>query len=229
MESRIWAQEEILCSQPTDLGIILDSSDGIGSNWFKVVDFAKALVAFFNVGPKRSRVGIITYGTEAELALDFNTFQGDNLSSEDVQGLIENLVPRGGDRFIDKALSLANEQLFTMEAGMRVNNNESNKALILLTTGKQTKDRGRFTPLREASQPIRDKGVNIYVVGLGSDDDIDVNELIQIAGTQENVVTADVFGELVALAEEVSKVVCGIKNFEVSEIVTTCVVYCCLI
>jgi len=46
-------------------------------------------------------------------------------------------------------------------------------------------------------------------VGLGSDDDIDVTELIQIAGTQENVVTTDVFGELVALAEEVSKVVCG--------------------
>lgn len=95
------------------------------------MDFAKALVAFFNVGPKRSHVGIITYGTEAELALDFNTFQGDNLSSEDVQGLIANLVPRGGDRFIDKALSLANEQLFTVEAGMRVNNNESNKVTCI--------------------------------------------------------------------------------------------------
>ena len=84
-------------------------------------DFAKALVAFFNVGPKRSHVGIITYSSEAELALDFNTFQSDNLSSENVQGLIENLVPQGGDRFIDKALSLANERLFTEEAGMRVN------------------------------------------------------------------------------------------------------------
>lgn len=46
-------------------------------------------------------------------------------------------------------------------------------------------------------------------MGLGSDDDIDVNELIQIAGSQEYVVTTDLFEELVALAEEVSKVVCG--------------------
>lgn len=83
------------------------------------------------------------------------------------------------------------------------------QALILLTTGKQTKDQGRFTPLREVSQSLRDKGVKIYVVGLGSDDDIDVNELIQIAGSQEYVVTTDLFEELVALAEEVSKVVCG--------------------
>ena len=79
-------------------------------------------MAFFNVGSRRSHVGIITYGTDAELALDFNTFQGDDLSSENVQSLIENLVPRGGDRFIDKALTLSNEQLFTVEAGMRVNN-----------------------------------------------------------------------------------------------------------
>ena len=63
----------------------------------------------------------------------------------------------------------------------------------------------------EASQPLIDKGVNIYVVGLGSDDDIDVNELIQIAGSRENVVTTDLFEELVALSEEVSKVACGRK------------------
>lgn len=85
------------------------------------------------------------------------------------------------------------------------------QALILLTNGKQTKDQGRFTPLREASQPLRNKGVKIYVVGVGSDDDIDVNELIQIAGSHENVITTDLFEELVVLAEEVSKVVCGRK------------------
>jgi len=48
-------------------------------------------------------------------------------------------------------------------------------------------------------------------VGLGSDDDIDVNELIQIAGTQENAVTTNLFEELGPLAEEVAKVVCGRK------------------
>lgn len=93
----------------------------------QVIDYANALVEFFNVGPKRSNVGIITYGTEAELAMDFNTFQGDNLSPENVQDLIDNLVPQGGDRFIDKALILANERLFTKEAGMRVNDNDTLK------------------------------------------------------------------------------------------------------
>ena len=93
----------------------------------QVLDFANALVEFFNVGPKGSHVGIITYGTEAELAMDFNTFQGDSLSPKNVQDLIENLVPQGGVRFIDKALTLANERLFTAEAGMRVNDNDTPK------------------------------------------------------------------------------------------------------
>ena len=59
--------------------------------------------------------------------MDFNTFQGDNLSPENVQDLIENLEPKGGDRFIDKALKLANEQLFTAEAGMRDGDNNTLK------------------------------------------------------------------------------------------------------
>lgn len=46
-------------------------------------------------------------------------------------------------------------------------------------------------------------------MGVGSD--IDEDELIQIAGTQENVLTTDLFEELVVLAEDVSKVICGKK------------------
>ena len=89
-------------------------------------------MAFFNVGPRRSHVGIITYGAGAELALNFNTFQGDDLSSENVQSLIENLVPQGGGRFTDKALTLSNEQLFTVEAGMRVNNTQVRCIYVLM-------------------------------------------------------------------------------------------------
>ena len=48
--------------------------------------------------------------------MNFNAFQGDNLTPENVQDLIDDLKPEGGHRFIDKALKLANEQLFTQAA-----------------------------------------------------------------------------------------------------------------
>lgn len=79
---------------------------------------------FFNVGPLKSHVGLIIYGTEAQLAMDFNTFHGDNLTPENVKDLIEKAEPTGGDRFIDKALELANERLFTEDAGMRVDDTQ---------------------------------------------------------------------------------------------------------
>ena len=63
--------------------------------------------------------------------MGFNAFQGDNLSPENVQDLIDDLRPRGGHRFIDRALKLANEKLFTQKAGMRVHNNDTLKVCFL--------------------------------------------------------------------------------------------------
>ena len=74
---------------------------------------------FFNVSPTGSNVGVITYSTEANLAMDFNSFQGNNLSSDSVRDVINDLKPTRGGRKIDEALKLANERLFVRDAGMR--------------------------------------------------------------------------------------------------------------
>ena len=71
------------------------------------------------MGPVGRRVGVITYGADAYVAMDFNSLQGSNLSSDNVKDLINDLKPTGGPRFIDKALKLANSRLFTHDARMR--------------------------------------------------------------------------------------------------------------
>lgn len=85
------------------------------------------MVDFFNIGRLKSHVGLITYSTDAQLVMDFKTFEGDRLTPENVKDFIEKVVPTGGDRYIDKALKLANERLFTAEAGMRVNKSDMKK------------------------------------------------------------------------------------------------------
>lgn len=82
---------------------------------------------FFNIGRLKSHVGLITYSTDAQLVMDFKTFEGDRLTPENVKDFIEKVVPTGSDRYIDKALKLANERLFTAEAGMRVNKSDIKK------------------------------------------------------------------------------------------------------
>lgn len=216
LKAGMLAQEEILCAEPTDLGIILDSSDTAGSKWREVLDFTTSLVDFFNIGRLKSHVGLITYSTDAQLVMDFKTFEGDRLTPENVKDFIEKVAPTGGDRYIDKALKLANERLFTAEAGMRVNKSDIKKIMILLTTGKQTGQQSSVKSLQEASEPLRNKGIKIYVVAVGNKEDIDEDELIEIAGARENVITAESYDQLVNLAEEISKVACGIKLMEVS-------------
>ena len=71
------------------------------------------------MSPNGSKIGVITYSTEAKLTMDFNSFQGNNLSSDSVRDVINDLKPTRGRRKIDEALKLANERLFVRNAGMR--------------------------------------------------------------------------------------------------------------
>lgn len=79
----------------------------------------------------------------------------------------------------------------------------------MLTTGKQTTENGSFIPLNQALELLRGKRVEIFVVGVGSKENIDISELIQISRKQENVLTSQKFENLVILAEDLAKVVCG--------------------
>ncbi|KAK2564857.1 Collagen alpha-1(XIV) chain, partial [Acropora cervicornis] len=179
-----------------------------------VLDFANAFVQFFNVSPTGSKIGVITYSTEANLTMDFNSFQGDNLSSDSVRDVINDLKPIKGRRKIYEALKLANEQLFVRDAGMR-DDKDILKIIVVLIAGKQTSqttENDSFIRLNETSELLRNKSVEIFVVGVGFKENIDISELIQISGKPENVLTSEKFENLVILAEDLAKVVCG-KRF----------------
>ena len=62
--------------------------------------------------------------------MDFSTLQGNNLLSDNVQHLIDDVRPGGEHRFIDKALTVVNERLFTQETGMRVLSNDTLKVCL---------------------------------------------------------------------------------------------------
>ncbi|KAK3713312.1 hypothetical protein QZH41_009034 [Actinostola sp. cb2023] len=61
----------------------------------------------------------------------------------------------------------------------------SKEVAIVVTDGVQTKDKGPYTPLHQASQSLKDKGVLVYALGITYD--IDVMELIEMASTPDHV------------------------------------------
>ena len=58
----------------------------------------------------------------------------------------------------------------------------------MITVSAQSSYPGRYTPLDTASQPLKDSGINVYVVGVGPD--VDDQELNDVASQPQNVYRA---------------------------------------
>lgn len=78
--------------------------------------------------------------------------------------------------------------------------------LIVFTDGRQTKDDMPYTPLSEASQPLRDKNVEIFAVGVG---EADYRELRHLTKSYDHVFIAKSFADLAPLASEVLAAACS--------------------
>ena len=77
----------------------------------------------------------------------------------------------------------------------------------MFTDGKQTKDIGPYTPLLVASQPLKDKGVNIISLGIGNK--LDIIQLQQMASSKESVFTGRNLDDLIRMVTEITESVCA--------------------
>lgn len=111
---------EFVCKAVADVAFIVDSSGSIGRrNWVKMLQFLKDLVKAFNVGPQKTHIAVVAYSTNANVEFRFNRLTGSAVSEEGYNGLIDRIRFQRGFTFIDKALKLANEQIFSTNFGMR--------------------------------------------------------------------------------------------------------------
>lgn len=78
----------------------------------------------------------------------------------------------------------------------------------MITDGQQTKSgfKGPYTPLDKASQPLKDKGVDVWSVGVGKG--ADRSELEIIASDPGKVLVIQSFKELKDVLEQVQKAAC---------------------
>ena len=86
----------------------------------------------------------------------------------------------------------------------------------MITDGKQTTP--GFTPLDIASQVIKDKGIVVYSLGIGSD--VDYDQLNQIASSEDNVFISVGFDELLDDVQPVVEKSCPGKSFRLRSLCT---------
>ena len=111
---------EEVCPIPMDTTFIIDASVcDDSSNWNRLLYFVQTLVTYFNVSPSVGRIALITFSTDANLILKFNTLTGSLLNSAEVNRRVGLLECKDGFRRIDKAINLADKEVLTSAGGMK--------------------------------------------------------------------------------------------------------------
>ena len=111
---------EFACNIVADVAFIVDSSGSIGSgNWEKMLEVIKEMVKAFNVGTDKTHIAVVAFSTKAKVEFKFDALTGPSVTVEGYGRLIDHIKFQKGFTFIDKALLLADKEVFTTAAGMR--------------------------------------------------------------------------------------------------------------
>ena len=146
------------CSTPVDLAFIIDSSGSIGrTNYKKQKNFVKEVAKTFGLSPNGSRAAMVLYSNSASVKARFGQYS----DPKEFGGAVDSLPYERGLTRIDKALDLTAKDIFAQSrSGVP-------KIAMLITDGTQTAA-ADAKGLKEASEPLRQAGVRVLAVGIGS-------------------------------------------------------------
>ena len=106
------------CRSVVDIAFIIDSSGSIGRrNWERMKRFLKAMVSRLDVSNSATHVAAIAYSTNPIVEMRFWNTQG----TEEVNRVFDRMLWQRGYTYTDKALQLADRDLFKTGNGMRPN------------------------------------------------------------------------------------------------------------
>ena len=175
------------CINAAEIGFIVDSSGSLRRDYNKEKEFVKILADSIGIEEGGSRAGIVTFSYDAELSVKLSDFR----TTAQFKEIVDKLPFMGYTTRIDKALTLAKDQLFqqSTSAGRVLP-----KIIFLLTDGRQTRDQDAVDPATIASEIRMHFGAKTFVIGIGRR--VDPSELNQIAGDSSNVFLAKGFKQL---------------------------------
>lgn len=142
-----------------DLAFLFDGSTYLGSNHFhQTLLLAKTLLSNYNISQEETNVAAAVYASRVVIGFNFT----EHYSSSAVDATIENLpfldeTPLN----VENALRVASEQIFTTD--------RENVPDVLVIFVSHILS-GNFT---EIAQDLRDEGIKIIAIGIGSSFDIE--------------------------------------------------------
>lgn len=84
-----------------------------------MLNFLKKMIDLYSVGPDKTHFAIVAYSNWARVEFHLNTLTGASLTSQGYKELVDKIRFQRGFTFIDKALLVADKDVFTTARGMR--------------------------------------------------------------------------------------------------------------
>ncbi|KAL9966798.1 hypothetical protein ACROYT_G024919 [Oculina patagonica] len=189
-----------VCDEAMDVAFLVDASGSVGTtNFDKQKEFVKAVASTLKLRSGLARAGSLVYSDMATVQQSFNGCNG----SHSVMEAVDHIPYYGRTTRIDRALSLANTELFSATGGVR---SYVANTLVLLTDGRQTPAPDSISMAR-AVKPLKDKKVARIALGIGNQ--ISPSELRRVVDGDDDVVTVDSFDDLPSSLYLVSKKLCA--------------------
>ncbi|KAJ7400271.1 collagen alpha-1(XXII) chain-like protein [Pitangus sulphuratus] len=141
-----------------DLVFLLDASSSVGKEDFeKVRQWVSNLVETFEIGPDKTRVGVVRYSDRPTTEFDLGKYK----TREEIKEAARKIQYYGGNTNTGDALRYINTYSFSKEAGGRLSDRTVKKVAILLTDGRSQDF--VLDPATAAHQA----GIRIFAVGVG--------------------------------------------------------------
>ena len=165
---------------------VLDSSGSIGEENYDIVRkfVAESVRNISDIGPEGEQVGMIIFGNQPEIVFNLSTFS----NQEDLQNAIDDVPYLDENTNTGDALRLMADVGFSEEAGARREFIGSQVAIVI-TDGRSN----RGEPVKNASEYVENVRPPILVLAIGVTDNVNVEELVQIANPDSLVVNIDEF------------------------------------
>ena len=176
------------------------------TEYHKEKEFVKLVAETFQISKSGTRGGVILFSYHAKHSIKLS----DHGSTAEFNAAVDNLPLMRSTTRIDKALTLAQNELYTEKNGGRAG---VPKILILLTDGSQTLSEDAKDPSRLA-KIIRDKGVKLVVVGIGAA--VNQTELAEISGDRSNLFMTGTFDKLISpnFIRNISEIGCKERKYD---------------
>ncbi|XP_074652229.1 matrilin-1-like [Tubulanus polymorphus] len=181
-----------------DVLFILDESTSIlPEDYDRQLTFVNKMIKSFQIGPDRSRIGIISFATRAITRFDMNEYN----TTDEMTSAVSKFRQLYGDTHTWEAMALARNSALTTAKGSR--KGKVPQIGIVITDGNSQIP---WKTKTESAKTREETGIMLFAIGIG--DFVSEIELVHIAGSKDRVMTTKDYAQLVDHQQSILKKSC---------------------